>query len=87
LHADLGDEAGRRGLASLLVTLVRHDATSPLLLPHLLRVLRRLHRDEAGYVRIILELLADIRDPLEAEMSDEARDDRQKLEVNLSKIS
>jgi hypothetical protein len=82
LHAELGDEAGRRGLTNLLITLIRDDMTPAAVLPPILRVLRRLHgaRDEAAYIRVILELLADIRDPLESHETDEARAQRKQHE-------
>ena len=66
-HLDMADEHGRAQLEGLLGSLLKGLATSDELLPQLMRSLEAACGGEAErYQRLVLELVAEVEDPLEA---------------------
>ena len=66
-HLDMADEHGRAQLEGLLGALLKELATSAELLPQLMRGLEAACGGEAErYQRLVLELIAEVEDPLEA---------------------
>eukprot|EP00457_Paulinella_chromatophora_P000599 gb/GEZN01000599.1/.p1 GENE.gb/GEZN01000599.1/~~gb/GEZN01000599.1/.p1 ORF type:complete len:1265 (+),score=317.01 gb/GEZN01000599.1/:306-3797(+) len=90
-YADVQDEVGRAQLSSLARELVCSLECDPLVVPPALDILESMFRqqgqNETSFVQSVLELLADVRDPLEAtDESGDARDSREKLEQRLESL-
>jgi len=90
VNGDFQDEAGRRKMDTTLRNHLRDlERTPDSLVPHLLRLLRLIHgtEDEARYIGLVLELLADIRDPLEgSHESEEMKKQRQEQEARFAQL-
>ena len=78
--ADMADEAGRRELSNMIEQLLRDPSTSQSLVSPLMKVYRLIHTDENDFIRVVLELLSDIHNPLDAEEHPELSAKREELE-------
>eukprot|EP00808_Paulinella_micropora_P019761 g28875.t1 len=89
-YADVQDEVGRQELSALareLVCSLNCDSSvvsSALDIVHFMH--KRAGQNESSFVQSVLELLADVRDPLEDGESESARGSRESLEARLAQL-
>ena len=70
---DFSDEAGRLALSALLRSLLPSPQISQFLVEPIIRVLAQCHSDEKEFIQGVLEIVADVREPLDLLQSEEAR--------------
>ncbi len=70
---DFSDEVGRMTLSSLLRSLLPSPQISQFLVEPIIKVLSQCHSDEQEFIQVVLEMVADVREPLDLLQSDEAR--------------
>jgi hypothetical protein len=70
---DFSDEVGRMTLSSLLRTLLPSPQISQFLVEPIIKVLSQCHSDEQEFIQVVLEMVADVREPLDLLQSEEAR--------------
>lgn len=70
---DFSDEVGRMTLSSLLRSLLPSPQISQFLVEPIIKVLAQCHSDEQEFIQVVLEMVADVREPLDLLQSDEAR--------------
>eukprot|EP01083_Nonionella_stella_P065978 173343_1 len=66
LHLDIHDEVSRNKVIDLAQRFLKDLALSNDLMAHVLKLLRNLYSDESEYVTFVLEIVSDLRDPLDA---------------------
>ena len=69
---DLKDEGGRRGVREISRELLLSPALSEEVIPMLMRLLSRIEREEDRFIMLILEVIADVKEPLDLFCSPEA---------------
>jgi condensin complex subunit 3 len=70
---DFSDEVGRMTLSSLLRSLLPSPQISQFLVEPIIKVLSQCHSYEQEFIQVVLEMVADVREPLDLLQSDEAR--------------
>jgi hypothetical protein len=69
---DLKDEGGRRGVREISRELMLSPALAEDVVPLLMRLLSRIEKEEERFILLILEIIADVKEPLDLFCSPEA---------------
>jgi hypothetical protein len=70
---DFSEEMGRCSLSSLLRSLLPSPQISQFLVEPIIKVLAQCHSDEQEFIQVVLEMVADVREPLDLLQTDEAK--------------
>lgn len=70
---DFSDEAGRVAMSALLRGMLPSPQVSQHLVDHIIRILAQCHSDEVEFIQVVLEMVADVREPLDLMMTEEAK--------------
>ena len=73
-HIDLSDEAGRRQLVLIFRDFLASPAISDECVPLLLKQLARVYLNEKDFVTLVLDTIADVREPLDMFTTPEAEE-------------
>jgi hypothetical protein len=74
---DLYDEAGRVALSSLLRSLVPDAADVPEVVAPAIDNLKRLNPDEDSWAQLVVEIVSDMRDPIDIDAESQSRGDEE----------
>lgn len=84
---DYADEAGRNKIACLLTDVFSLSMVPESVVEHAMKLSKVIHPDESERIRIIAEVIADIRQPIQQRMSTLSKAQVREREVEKSKIS
>lgn len=73
LLRDFSDEAGRTALSALLRSFLPSPQVSQYLVEPIIKVLSLCHANESEFIQVVLEMVADVREPLDMLQTDDAK--------------